>query len=213
MNLVESEPKIIIMKLNIIAAIFSISLVFGTSSYAQKTDPLYPDMTIVSEKLSDGEHIYVFKRWEQTIHLTLTFTDQTVSISIKDAEEGVLGLGKMGKDGLEASKLILRRSVKGMTPFWQFAIDRIQIENGTFKLVPLLEEGSKLWTCQMCAYETYLMDVIAEEEKYAQEQLAAGVLPAKWKRFFEFDKSLNWIKYKDVVEACMKGGECSDYVW
>ena len=57
------------------------------------------------------------------------------------------------------------------------------------------------------------MDPIAEEDEYAKEQIADGVAPKDWKRFFELNPKLFWEEYNNCVDACLTGGECSDYSW
>jgi hypothetical protein len=184
-------------------------------AYSQTKDLLYPGMTIHSETKEKGKLIYLLERWERKFYLELSRTSQAVSIKLTTEEGDLLGLGKMAKQGLEERKIVLRRGTKGFSSFWQFAMDRTKMSDAGFRLVPLMEEGAPLWTCQMCCYDAYLYrtEIIARDDEYAESQLADGVAPKDWRRFFEVTQDLGWEKYNDCVDACLSGGECSNYSW
>ncbi|MCB0835220.1 MAG: hypothetical protein KDD63_13580 [Bacteroidetes bacterium] len=182
-------------------------------TFGQTKDLLYPGMTILSETKEPGKLSYVLERWGQKFSMELAKTNQTVSIKLLTEGGDLIGLGAMGKQGLIERRVVLRRGTKGFTAFWHFAMDRTKMGEGGFRLIPLMEEGAPLWTCQMCCYETYMMEYIAKDDEYAKAQLADGVPPKDWDRFFEITKDLGWETYNDCVDACLSGGECSNYSW
>ncbi|MEM7375570.1 MAG: hypothetical protein AAF587_43655 [Bacteroidota bacterium] len=199
------------MKSLYVSLVFIISCLLATTGFAQ--DPLYKGIKIVDKKLSPEKAVYHLKKWDIDFKVSLSKTPTAVNIRIFGPKESLIGIGKIGKEGTKARKLVMQKSAKGIISLWQFAMDRVMINNGNLVLVGMLKEGSQLWTCQYCCYETHLQGTAYTDGQYVAEQIKKGKPPKDWGWIYDLPPSDAREAFTDCVDACLSGEECSDYEW